>query len=86
MRRFVLVLLVLTGMVLASCGPAIMPAAAPQTADGETFVVALPRIVITFDDQGNPGVEGVPLEEIAEASASTLISASTRSTPSTRLG
>ena len=31
----------------------------PQTQSGETFVVALPRIVITFDDQGNPGVEGV---------------------------
>jgi hypothetical protein len=67
MRRFVLVALVLTGMLLASCGPAIMPAAAPQTESGETFVVALPRIVLTFDDQGNPGVEGVALEEIARS-------------------
>jgi hypothetical protein len=67
MRRFVLVMLVLAGMVLASCGPAVMPAAAPQTENGETFVVALPRIVITFDDQGNPGVEGVPLEQIAQS-------------------
>lgn len=67
MRRFVLVVLVLTGLVLASCGPAVMPAAAPQTQSGETFVVALPRIVITFDDQGNPGVEGVALEEIARS-------------------
>ncbi len=65
MRRFVLVVLVLAGLVLTSCGPAVMPAAAPQTESGETFVVALPRIVITFDDQGNPGVEGVALEEIA---------------------
>jgi hypothetical protein len=44
-----------------------MPAAAPETESGETFVVALPRIVITFDDQGNPGVEGVALEEIARS-------------------
>lgn len=67
MRRFVLVVLVLMGLVLASCGPAIMPAAAPETASGETFVVALPRIVITFDEQGNPGVEGVALQEIARS-------------------
>jgi hypothetical protein len=67
MRRFVLVVLVLAGLVLASCGPAVMPAAAPQTQSGETFVVALPRIVITFDDQGNPGVEGVALDQIAQS-------------------
>ncbi len=67
MRRFVLVVLVLTGLVLAACGPAVMPAAAPQTDSGETFVVALPRIVITFDEQGNPGVEGVALEQIAQS-------------------
>lgn len=67
MRKFVLVVLVLTGMLLASCGPAILPAAAPQTDSGETFVVALPRIVLTFDDQGNPGVEGVALEAIARS-------------------
>ena len=67
MRRFVLVVLVLAGLMLASCGPAIMPAAAPETQSGETFVVALPRIVLTFDDQGNPGVEGVALEEIARS-------------------
>lgn len=67
MRRFVVVALVLTGLLLASCGPAIMPAAAPETESGETFVVALPRIVLTFDEQGNPGVEGVALEEIARS-------------------
>lgn len=67
MRRFVLVVLVLSGLVLASCGPAVVPAAAPQTESGETFLVALPRIVITFDDQGNPGLEGVPIEQIARS-------------------
>ncbi|MCU0507852.1 MAG: hypothetical protein MUC34_05560 [Anaerolineae bacterium] len=67
MRRFALVALVLASLLLASCGPAIMPAAAPQTESGETFVIALPRIVLTFDEQGNPGVEGVALEEIARS-------------------
>lgn len=67
MRRFVLVVLVLSGLLLASCGPAVMPAAAPQTESGETFIVALPRIVISFDDQGNPGIEGVPVEQIARS-------------------
>lgn len=67
MRRFVLVALVLASMLLASCGPAIMPSAAPQTESGETFVIALPRIVLTFDEQGNPGVEGVALEDIARS-------------------
>ena len=67
MRRFVVVALVLTGLLIASCGPAIMPAAAPETESGETFVVALPRVVLTFDEQGNPGVEGVALEEIARS-------------------
>ncbi len=67
MRRLVLVVLVLAGLVLAACGPAVMPAAAPQTESGETFVVGLPRIVITFDDQGNPGIEGVALDQIAKS-------------------
>jgi hypothetical protein len=67
MRSVVLVALVLASLLLASCGPAIMPAAAPQTETGETFVIALPRIVLTFDEQGNPGVEGVALEDIARS-------------------
>ncbi len=67
MRRFVLVVLVLSGLLMASCGPAVVPAAAPQAESGETFLVALPRIVITFDDQGNPGLEGVPIEQIARS-------------------
>lgn len=72
MHRFVLVVLILVGLLVASCGPAIMPAAAPETESGEVFVVALPRIVITFDDQGNPGVEGVALEELARSAGFAL--------------
>ena len=72
MRRFVPVVLVLIGLLVASCGPAIMPAAAPETESGEVFVIALPRIVITFDEQGNPGVEGVALEELARSAGFAL--------------
>jgi hypothetical protein len=54
-------------MILTGCGPAIMPAAAPETESGETFVIALPRIVLTFDETGKPGVEGLPIEQIARS-------------------
>ena len=66
MRRPAVALLLIVGLVLTACGPAIMPAAAPETASGETFVVALPRIVISFDEQGKPGIEGVAVEDIAK--------------------
>jgi hypothetical protein len=72
MRGFVLVVLVLTSLLVASCGPAVMPAAAPETESGEVFVIALPRIVISFDAQGNPGVEGVALEDIARSAGFAL--------------
>jgi hypothetical protein len=67
MRRSLVPLLVVLGLVLAACGPAAMPANAPETASGEQFVVALPPLVVTFDESGKPGVEGVPIEGIAQA-------------------
>lgn len=66
MRKVIVVLTVL-GLLVAGCGPAIMPAAAPQTDSGEKFVIALPRIVLTFDENGNPGFEGLPIEQLAGA-------------------
>lgn len=66
MRNSVVVLLLIVGLLLAACGPAIVPAAAPETETGETFVIALPRIVISFDEQGKPGIEGVAVEDIAK--------------------
>lgn len=65
MRSPVVVLLLIVGLLLTACGPAIVPAAAPETDTGEVFLVALPRIVITFDEQGKPGIEGVAVEDIA---------------------
>lgn len=67
MRKSFLVLLALASLLLTSCGPAIMPAANPELPSGEVFQVALPRIVVTFDKDGKPGLEGVPLEDISAA-------------------
>ena len=67
MRRIVVVLLVIAGLILAGCGPAIMPVAAPETQTGEKFVIALPRLVLSFDENGKPGVEGLPVEQIARS-------------------
>lgn len=67
MRRVILALLLIGSVLLASCGPAMMPAVSPQTESGEQFVVALPRIVITFDADGKPGLEGIPIEDIAKS-------------------
>jgi len=53
------------GLLLAACGQAVIPANAPTPESGETFVVGLPPLVVTFDDAGKPGVEGVPIEAIA---------------------
>jgi hypothetical protein len=67
MRRSVVPLLVVLGLVLAACGPAAMPAKAPETASGEQFVIGLPPLTVTFDETGKPGVEGVPIEAIAQS-------------------
>jgi len=67
MRRSVILLLVVLGLLLAACGPAVIPANAPTTESGETFVVGLPPLVVTFDDAGKAGVEGVPIEAIASS-------------------
>lgn len=64
MRR-VLVALAVVMLILSGCGPAIMPAAAPQAQNGENFVVALPRLTVTFDDNGTPGFEGLDVQKVA---------------------
>lgn len=65
MRKSVLAVLLIIGILVAGCGPAMVPTAAPQTESGETFVIALPRVVVTFDADGKPGVEDLALEDIA---------------------
>lgn len=63
MRKSVWVLLLIATLVLAACGPAMVPAS-PETESGEVFVVALPRIVIDFDDAGSPSMMGFGLADL----------------------
>jgi len=60
MRKTVLVLLTIAGLILAGCGPAVMPQNT-QTESGEQFVVALPQLVVDFDAAGNPSIMGMNL-------------------------
>jgi sulfur carrier protein ThiS len=62
MRKTLLVLLTIAGLMLAGCGPAVMPQNT-QTESGEQFVVALPQIVIDFDAAGNPSIMGMSLTD-----------------------
>ena len=66
MRR-VIVALTIVGLLMAGCGPAIMPAAAPETADGEQFVIALPRIVVAYGEDGTPSLEGLDVQTLAKS-------------------
>jgi hypothetical protein len=56
MRRFVLVWVVITGLLLAACGPVTLPQVAPETGGGT--LLGLPRIVVTVDENGKLGIEG----------------------------
>ncbi|OQA45520.1 MAG: hypothetical protein BWY52_01275 [Chloroflexi bacterium ADurb.Bin325] len=66
MRR-VVVALAIVGLLMAGCGPAVMPAAAPETESGEQFVIALPRIVVVYGEDGIPSLEGLDLQSLAQS-------------------
>jgi sulfur carrier protein ThiS len=55
-----LVLLTIAGLILAGCGPAVIPQNT-QTESGEQIVLALPQLVIDFDAAGNPSIMGMDL-------------------------
>ena len=65
MKKSVWVVLAIVALLVSACGPAMVPAAGPQTENGEVFMVALPRIAIAFDADGTPSVLGLNLTEIA---------------------
>ncbi len=65
MRKSVWVVLAIVSLVLAACGPAMQPAASPQTESGEVFTVALPQLVVNFDKNGNPSVLGIDAATLA---------------------
>ncbi len=64
MRKLLLVSLVLAMLALAACGPAMAPSISPRTESGDTFLLALPRLEIEFDRDGNPMVLGMKLADV----------------------
>ena len=63
MRKSVFLLMLVASLVIAACAsPAMMPSQTEPTETGEVFTVALPRIVLTANESGQLGVEGVPLD------------------------
>jgi len=51
-------------LTLAACGPAMLPTTSPKTESGDTFLLALPRLEIEFDKEGNPMVLGMKLADV----------------------
>jgi hypothetical protein len=64
MRKLVSVLLLISALLLVSCGPAMTPATT-TTPGGEVFTIALPRVEAAFDDQGSPSLGGVDMQTLA---------------------
>ena len=60
MKQRLLLLLVVFAVVLAGCGgQGVEPATGPTTSTGELFQIALPRLVIDVDAEGNPSILGI---------------------------
>lgn len=74
MRRWAPVLLLVSALLLAACGPAMQPATGPETDSGEVFMIALPRIAIDFDSMGNPSMMGIKLEDVERITGQSLSS------------
>jgi len=65
MQKRLAVVILIAGLLLASCGPATVPTTSPETASGEIFMIALPRIVVDYDTEGNPSeILGIDLTKL----------------------
>jgi hypothetical protein len=65
MQKRLWVVIVISALLLASCGPATVPTTDPETASGEIFMIALPRIVVDYDTEGNPSeILGINLSNL----------------------
>jgi hypothetical protein len=65
MQKRLWVVIVIAALLLASCGPATVPTTSPETASGEIFMIALPRIVVDYDTEGNPAeILGIDLSKL----------------------
>jgi hypothetical protein len=64
MRKSLWGLLIVVALMLSACGPALPSATGAKTESGEVFQLALPRLEIAFDAQGNPTVLGMKLSDV----------------------
>jgi hypothetical protein len=65
MKKQLWVVILIAAMLLASCGPATVPTTSPETASGEIFMIALPRIVVDYDTTGNPSqILGIDISKL----------------------
>jgi len=58
-QRLSVVLLVLVTLLAGCGGQGVTPPTGPTTSGGELFQIALPRIVVDVDAEGNPSVLGI---------------------------
>ena len=72
MRKTPWVLMVIVALLLVACGGAVQPSAPAQTQSGETFMLALPRIVIDIDENGSPSILGIKLADIGSLTGQDL--------------
>ena len=60
MRQRLSVFVVVLAVILAGCGgQAAQPTTGPTTSSGELFQIALPRLVVDVDAEGNPSILGI---------------------------
>jgi len=65
MKKQLWVVTLIAALLLASCGPATIPTTSPETASGEIFMIALPRIVVDYDTAGNPSaIAGINISNL----------------------
>ena len=64
MRKSLWIMLLLVSLLLAACGTAQTPTVAPGSSGGMPFVIALPRIEINLDQNGQPSLLGIKLADV----------------------
>jgi hypothetical protein len=65
MKKRLWVVVLIAALLLASCGPATVPTTSPETASGQVFMIALPRIVVDYGADGNPSkVVGIDVSNL----------------------
>ncbi|MBM4458854.1 MAG: hypothetical protein FJ011_13965 [Chloroflexi bacterium] len=64
MRKAMWIAFVIVSVLLAGCGQAAQPTTSPETKLGTAFMLALPRIVVDVDQEGNPSVLGITAADI----------------------